>query len=58
MKKYLWISLVSISLLLGACGYGRVTQGPGDALIGEKLKANQTECWVIGLLITCPETKK
>jgi hypothetical protein len=58
MKKYLWISLVSISLLLGACGYGRVTQGPGDALIGENLKANQAECWWIGFGPTCPETKK
>ncbi|MCI0529925.1 MAG: hypothetical protein L0Y56_20980 [Nitrospira sp.] len=58
MARYLWISLISISFLLGACGYGRVTQGPADALIGEKLKANQAECWWIGMGPTCPETEK
>lgn len=58
MSRYLWIVLVSVSLLLGACGYGRVTQGPADALIGENLKANQAECWWIGFMVTCPEVEK
>jgi len=56
--KYLWIGLVSVSLLLGACGYGRVTQGPANAMIGEDLKANQAECWWVGLMATCPEVEK
>ena len=58
MTKYLWIGLVVISLLLGACGYGRVTQGPAAAMIGEDLKANQAECWWIGLGPTCPQVEK
>ena len=58
MTRYLWISLISFSLLLGACAYGKVTQGPNHALLGEDLKANQAECWWIGFGPACPEVTK
>ena len=58
MSRYLLIALVGVSLLVGACGYGRVTQGPNRALFGEDLKANQAECWWIGFGTTCPEAEK
>ncbi len=58
MTRYLAISLIGISLLLGACAYGKVTQGPNRALLGEDLKANQAECWWIGFGPACPEVTK